>query len=717
MPSYQEELRALAESAKRRASPESMEPKSYAEELRDLANKAYGAAKQAGTEIDTIMKRAAEQGAGREAGVDYSMGVQRKDSGRQDFNFRWKLSALRSPDEKKKFLDEKLGEGMWGEDPAGHIIVTTAAADKMGWKHRGAPIAVDPHRLEAGDIAELEWGPILGGIAAGTLTGGMGFFPGMMATGLGGAAGTLVPEALQSTGRTTPFEATDPAVTQQETPEQIAKRARTNFALESGGEGIARALMPAGRLALNPYTRRKFQPFAVNRDLPYNKIPQARRALTKEVMDEGMMPYVGTTTQGSLMQRFEGLVHNIFGDPYAEKNLRGIGDMVSRTQGRAGGNAPEGYILGETIENTLRKRQSALYGEAKRRYAEFGNMARAEGFPEDIVSLKNLKAKASEIAGRAPKRIDDAGQRVPSRLGPEQQALRDNILDLADTQTPEEALELWNRISDAAYDPDAFPGISKRTARELKFALDADFSDLDRVLKSTNAKPGRHLRETRKWYRETIQPLKDSRLRPVLRPEDQAGNQTVFDFVNQAVKGKSVARLEALKNALGPNSPEWRDTQAYFMSTLLDNVWKQGDDPLDVVASGQALKRALGRYNREQLASVFGKELADDLHRSAEKMSFVTQKMKNRSGGLVAANIALAPFRNLSKMAKIFLIGHLFSRPKFVKWLIRDPQDIGPRAAAEMSAFVARTMSQIATQNDIRKEDLPPLSLPSPVEE
>jgi len=92
---------------------------------------------------------------------------------------------------------------------------------------------------------------------------------------------------------------------------------------------------------------------------------------------------------------------------------------------------------------------------------------------------------------------------------------------------------------------------------------------------------------------------------------------------------------------------------------------------------------------------MFGKEQTKALFKFSETVKFLTSK-KKLSGGLVAANIALHPLKNLGRMAQILVMSKMLSTPKGVNYFVH-----GFKAAKvrKFSDTATRSLAQLMGRN------------------
>ena len=100
-------------------------------------------------------------------------------------------------------------------------------------------------------------------------------------------------------------------------------------------------------------------------------------------------------------------------------------------------------------------------------------------------------------------------------------------------------------------------------------------------------------------------------------------------------------------------------------------------------------------YGKKTLDATFGADLTKDLYRFADIAEFVTKKGAWGAGGIVAANVALHPIKNIGKIADLMITSRLLRTPGVIRWLSEGiSADTPPKKAA---AALARVSSIAAT--------------------
>lgn len=223
---------------------------------------------------------------------------------------RFQLGRQKGKNETEAYLDKKFGVGNWAKAGSRYVI-RPEKAKELGIKVKGGlegigdqPVVINPFGPDFGDVAEFAGniaGPFIGGAAAGAVTGGAGFVPGVLAAGAGSAIGAGVDEAIKAV-------------------EGTSRRPGSEIAADIGvegltgalGEGVFRLAVPVLSKIIGPHTRRD-RALLGNRGELQSTIDPERLALTQEALSQGYTPHVSTATGKSLAGRVQSASEFIFG--------------------------------------------------------------------------------------------------------------------------------------------------------------------------------------------------------------------------------------------------------------------------------------------------------------------------------------------------------------------------------------------------------------------
>ena len=198
--------------------------------------------------------------------------------------------------------------------------------------------------------------------------------------------------------------------------------------------------------------------------------------------------------------------------------------------------------------------------------------------------------------------------------------------------------------------------------------------------------------------------LKDNYLAALGRPGKESEQAVDFIF-----RPDSPQRVLEAKRFYGENSQEFMGLQQQAMQKVLSSFVERTDDPLVKVLNGRQLKAELDRYGKKTLEATFGKDLSSDLYKFAELSEFITKKGPVGAGGIVAANVALHPVKNIGKMVDLFVMGRLMRTPGFVKWLSEgiDANTPPKKAAAALARVSALTAAMAEDETGSATVHLP----------
>jgi hypothetical protein len=174
----------------------------------------------------------------------------------------------------------------------------------------------------------------------------------------------------------------------------------------------------------------------------------------------------------------------------------------------------------------------------------------------------------------------------------------------------------------------------------------------------------------------------------------QKGGRDFEDAVDFLFASNRQRQVAEAKTFFGENSEAWRQIQRTSMKKLLRNLVTTGDDPVKTVLNGQKLAEEVGKF-KGVIVEMHGKTIFHDLKEFADTAFLLTSK-KKLSGGLVAANIALHPVKNLGKLAQLNFLSRMLATDGAIRLFT-----VGWKAPAfrKGSDESFRTMSQVFSQN------------------
>lgn len=594
-----------------------------------------------------------------EPDVDYRTGV-------QDLGTRYSLNAADTDLEREAVLNRKFGQQNWRRDSEGRIIVSPQGMQAIGQPSQ-KEVALDELGLSWGDLADIgpDVPPILGGVIGGVMTGGMGAIPAMLA---GGALGSMGGRAIQETGESL-------AGQNLQGPAGVAGELATSGAEGLAGEGIYRGLLrPMGRvLAGHPAGRSKI------RDEPW------RKDAMDQALEMGVRPKPSQVSGNWLLARAEGMLKSIFGDVNEEANSRALVGRMERMKTAAG---PETLPseLGGLIKRDIDTAHKAFKTAASTLYRKVDQLAG----DQPIVSTSGIKARAAELLEEMPKTAD--GKPVFVNEGVVS-ALRDAAA-LPDQMTVSQANAMRTHLRDMWQTPSLTQEVPEAQARELWKAIGRDIDEL----KTGNMQVDQALKAARGFYREGIAKFDDHFISQIARDPRLAGSVDPEHIVQAAFKPNSPTRAQKLMRVL----PE--ETKAKVrrsaMNKMLDDLAKV-EDPANMfkdLFSGSKLKKdGLDKYGVETLDAVFGRQQRADLYKLANVLRLL-ETNKGLSSGIVAANLALHPLKNLGKLTQLRIYANILASGPGLKYMttgIRAPKTrAGIDALARLTNMTAQMVDE-----------------------
>lgn len=583
----------------------------------------------------------------RDQGIDYKTGV-------KNAAFRAYFSRMDNEAEQTKFLNNTIGKNAWGKDSFGAYFLKPEGLKKLGIQSE-IPVSIDEQTSTRYDVADVagDAPAILGATGAGVAASGLGLIPGLAMAGLGAAGGKAIDEIVK-------FAMGDQAKTSGEVAGTLAKEA----AYGAAGEGIGRGIGAVVKRAIGPGAAR---------------MTPEKKALADSAIEQGFKIRPGSVTDAPLLARWEGMVRQIFGDRFAAANTRAAGQGLERLA-QASGPRVTSEAAGETVKQSIIKQRVAFSENFAQRYAEVDQLVG----DTPIVPTAPIKSMAQDILGKLPKTVQ--GEVV----GGQDHLLR-QLLQMDDSMTVTQAQRLRTMLREASESPDLLPDVSKHDARELKKAVEQAF-DAAKEQTGAPAEAITKLRSADMAYKRGIEQFDRPIIKRIARNASKNGSIDADEVVDYLVRPERVVRLRQVKNLVKP--AEWTKVKSAHSQELLSGVVKGTDDPLVSVFDGKGFRDTLDKYGREVLEEVHGKEWVDSAYKYANAL-MLSEKRMALSGGIVAANIALHPIRNLPKLLWIGSLARAMEQPGTFKYLTEGFKH-GPNTDAAAGA-VNRLLTQAMT--------------------
>ncbi|MFQ5624636.1 MAG: hypothetical protein ACE5FS_14720 [Paracoccaceae bacterium] len=579
--------------------------------------------------------------------------------------FRAQLSLMDTPEEVKWWLDKRVGKDGWTQDKYKNFALTPKGMKVLGFEAGNKPVRIDEPGLSTGDIADFagDAPAILGGtgavVTAATL--GAGFPAGAAIAGLGAAAGKTVGEIGEHYA----------GLNLQPGEEVAGDVALEGLAAMTGEALIGRPLAVAGRYIVAPYAK---------------KMTPEARALAAEARAIGAKPKAVQLTKPAVVGRISGMMDLIFGNPLAKKNAEALNSEISALA-REYGPARSVTEIGEGIVADIKRARGALArwsGVVTSKIDEI-----AEGRP--VIPTARLKEQASILEMGIP-RAADGNPILASR---ELVKYLAEIHDLPGMIPITHMQGVTNTLWDVVEDGTIVPGMTSGKARLLWKAAVEGYED---VKEDAIRIP---LMAFRDKYKEAIKRFDVSFIKRITMSPKYAGQVPPEKIVSNAFKKGYVQPLRQLKRVLPPD--RWKEVQGAAMDDVLGAISSRTDDPLIAVFNGKKFLDTLDSYGRDTLNEMFGPTHTERLYRLGRVTQLVTQKM-SMSGGLVAANVALHPLRNLTRLIKLRVLSKIMNSDKGIQWLtegFRAPKTrLGAASLFRLSAMTLAIAEQETKEND-----------------
>lgn len=582
-----------------------------------------------------------------------------RDTGINHLPFRGDLSEMTGIKEKANFLNDIIGANNWGVGNQGQddfVIKTKEGLDRLELGHlwKGKPIAIDERGITKSDIFGDTRGAapaVIGGIIGGAATGGLGFLPAMAMSGLTAAGFKGFDEARQSLA--------DGGKYQLQGSKEIAGDLATEFGLAATGEGIGRALRPAGRFLFGanrgrPFTATGRQP-AAKSTVAAETRHTAKLAADKDVL----LPITKATGKNKLLGFFQRMTDTILGDPRAAQNAKAIAKWSKDITGHDLGSNVAKQTFGEGIVRkvggqalALKKATAQASSSARRGLQEAKNMLRggAKIHIEDDVGMKvrdtviaahddfmeassvkyaeglsyagvNVDAKVfstkplQRIASSRLKKMLETktGEKV-SVATTEVQGKLQKFADLEDTASFSQLTELRKELGRSAYTGNLHSDVASHDATQFLKKIDTILDDFVNVPQPRDAGTGRMLsrdwkqtiggfREANDAYRKGIAPFKDILTKSITKDLAERGAVEPSLLVN-VLRNESSERIGNLMGIVGRKNPKLASqVKARFFD---DVIWG------DTVAGGEIgsheLLKNITRLKPGVLKKVYGEQ-------------------------------------------------------------------------------------------------------------
>lgn len=430
-----------------------------------------------------------------------------RETGVQDYNFRYGLGKADTLEERIAYLNKTVGKDGYVTTKRHNKRMSDFALNKKGLEklnlghlYKDKPVAIDESGMTRYDIADASQQllPMAGALTAGLATGGLGMIPAMGIMGAvgGGLRATeelgehLAGENLQSFG-------------------SVAGDVARTAALEAAGEGIGRTIALPFRYLMGPNMRRAGSIFG-KRAPAESIVDPALKETYAQASKLGVRPNVHPATGQNPIAGFaQRLSHTLTGgSPAAQRNLKALTGERGRIMEKALGGAKrskdfgqmfkrETQMLTDAFERDIVKQSKNVQTEVNKALSGIGHKFGKHVSPEDVGNnILLVKKDISDVANKLytkpdtilgkyvdNKIVDMSGvqavarnlmkQDIPGVKGLNDQA-RTFLGSLSNKPvTLGQAFKLSERLNKNAYNPDLLNQVGDFEARSIKDAVDA----------------------------------------------------------------------------------------------------------------------------------------------------------------------------------------------------------------------------------------------------
>lgn len=597
----------------------------------------------------SAMKTGTEFLSQRDPGIDYATGV-------QDAGIRGGFSFMSGDIEKSAFLDKKIGKDLWGKDSFGAYFVKPEGLAKIGIRSE-KPVSLDEQTLSRFDLADIagDVPAIAGAVGGGLMASGIGAIPGMALTALGAAGGKGYAEAGKNL-----------AGYREQSAGQIAGDIAIEGATGGAGEAAVRVGKPIGRFLLGPGSR---------------FMTPERQAAMDTALEQGFKPWAGQVTDASILSRWQGQIRAIFGDLNEKQNAAAAERHVNELLMRSG---PKGAAtdVGDAVAKGIINARKKFSEDAAALYAGVDQLV--AGKP--IVPTAAIKKAITDISNDLPTNA----QGVKIYPSSEVKTFVEKYGDLGEFQTTKQIQELRTLFREAGQTNTLVPGLDQKRARDLFKATNQAMEDAAK----NNPQAMSALKNADAFYKAGIQKFDLPTISAITRRASETGRVDPELVVDYIIKPNRISRVAQIKQVVG--QAEWGKVQRAHAEDLFGNAVKSTNNPLEPRAwDGKGLRDALEKYGRETLETVHGKAWVDDAYKLANSLMLV-QKQATTSG-LVAANIALHPLKNLGKLGYERALAYILQQPGSLKYLTTGILSPASRAGIEGLARISAIATSLAS--------------------
>lgn len=653
----------------------------------ETALQKLGGGQPAGGPIDPTMQAI---GKARKMISEYGHDPNFDEGGLKSLRFRASFSVLDSDSERKWWLSKAVGKTGWTQDRYGRYAITPEGMVNLGYASGERPVLIDEPGPTLYDFADFagDIPPILGSVGLALYATGAGAPVGVAAAMVGAGLG----KALQEIGE-------QYAGQNIQSPIDVAGDVGMTALTAGAGEGIYRGGRAVMRKLIAPERQR---------------MTFEMRGLVKQAKSIGVKPSVEQITKAPIVGRIYSMMNAVLGNPLIRRNEFALTRELDRLrQGVGASGRPD--MVGAAIKADISNSRAAVarWSASVSTKIEQTWMAKygagSNQPPAPPIPTARLKQMATEIESGLPRSAEGDVVLTPPELvnGLQQiQSLPDNI-------TVAEAQKITERLYDAIGEETIVPGIFRRDARLLWKAASGMYEDIsDPTLRGM-------MLQFRAQYKQKMTNFNHAYITRLMKRSDTAGFVEPEQVVDTFFKKGGYTKLKQIKAVVTPET--WLKARRYAMEEIFSAYERVGADPINMILDGKGLTTALNAYSRPTLTAMFGPQKVADLYRLA-RVTQLAQFKLGMSGGIVAANIALHPLRNLPRLVQLNILAKIMNSEAGIRWLTEGISMPRTRKTADtlgrLGVYVqmmARDAMRGPVENDIVRfpeKSLPPRPAP-----
>lgn len=577
-----------------------------------------------------------------------------------EYAFRADYSRMDTDEERKAFLNKRLGAGGAARDKYGAVIITPKGQKALGRTPLDKPMYLDEPETTLGDFADMRGDAPAAAAAtgAGILTSGMGFLPAVGYAALAGGAAKAIDETGDYLRGDNLQSLTD-----------VAVDIGTDSLLSGVGEGIGRGVYRMGKFALEP-NRYKMRPGAEDTLRELNSYRYVKPDGQEEKLD--IQPPAASMVEAPLLSAFTRMSEYIFGDKQRQEQIEKLARFGRTSLNTVSARIPD-QKLGEQIVKEWSSERQAVRNEAKKLYQFMDSAAGAiEGFDTSAI-----RAVANDLIRRLPKAKRDVEEDKFTSLADEVFGKKDfsitpdkpppppkpvigkkeleqltTLANIGDSSAQQ--IQLLRTLIDNSADEGFLTSIGSAERAKLR----------DAATKILEEFPG--VKEADEQYKKLMAPFNKKLVNQMGKRNEQevAPEQFVEKVTRGNIRGSEWDQVTA---RLSPNTV--RQLQRTALDKLVSNAIEIDEvTKIPVIKAGK-LSEAIKDIEPGLVGKVYPKETVKQLDVLARGVALVQGKNERKSGMLKAAAMALAPLEYLPEMARIKVMKAAMETPTGLGWL------------------------------------------------